>query len=112
MHTPNTSLVQLPLARSVNELLQYQEQAVVSRVLLKNAGGTVTLFAFDQDEGLSDHAVPFDALVVAVEGSAEIDIAGEIVRVEQGEMINLPAQVRHAVRATRPFKMLLIMLRA
>jgi quercetin dioxygenase-like cupin family protein len=112
MDTLNTSSTQIQLVRPFNELLHYQEQSIVSRVLLKNTGGTVTLFAFDQDEGLSDHAAPFDALVVAIEGSAEIDIADETVHLEQGETITLPAQVRHAVRALRPFKMLLIMLRA
>lgn len=101
-----------PAAQAVTSLLQYQAQAVVSRVLLKNTGGTVTLFAFDQNEGLSDHAAPFDVLILAVDGCAEIEIAGETVRLEQGETVTIPAQVPHAVRALRPFKMLLIMLRA
>lgn len=112
MDTNNTNAQEAMTVRPITTLLQYQEQSVVSRVLLKNAGGTVTLFAFDQDEGLSDHAAPFDVLVMAVEGSGEIEIAGETVRVEQGEMITIPAEVRHAVRALSPFKMLLIMLRA
>lgn len=101
-----------PMAQPVTTLLQYQEQSVVSRVLLKTTGGTVTLFAFDENEGLSDHTAPFDVLILAVDGAAEIEIAGETVRLEQGEMVTLPARVTHAVRALRPFKMLLIMLRA
>lgn len=94
------------------DLLQYQDESIVSRVLLKNAGGTVTLFAFDAGEGLSEHTAPFDALVVAVEGEAEIDIADQSYRVREGETITLPANIPHAVRAAARFKMLLVMVRA
>lgn len=93
-------------------LLQYQDGAIVSHVLLKNKGGTVTLFAFDEGEGLSEHTAPFDALVVVLDGEAEIEIAGESNRVRQGETITLPANRPHAVKAVTPFKMLLIMIRA
>ena len=92
-------------------LLQYQAGAIVSRVLLKNKGGTVTLFAFDEGQGLSEHTAPFDALVLAIDGEAEIEIAGEGYRVRQGETITLPANRPHAVRATTRFKMLLTMIR-
>ena len=98
--------------KQLAELLQYQEGAIVSRVLLKNQGGTVTLFAFDEGEGLSEHTAPFDALVVNIEGEAEIGIAGENFRVRQGEAITLPANRPHAVRAATRFKMLLTMIRA
>ena len=94
------------------DLLQYQDGSIVSRVLLKNKGGTVTLFAFDVGEGLSEHTAPFDALVVVTDGEANIEIAGESFKVRQGETILLPANRPHAVRAATRFKMLLIMIRA
>jgi len=97
--------------KPLSELLQYQDGSIVSRVLLKNKGGTVTLFAFDAGEGLSEHTAPFEALVVVVDGEAEIEIAGEVYRVKSGETITLPANIPHAVRATTAFKMLLIMIR-
>ena len=94
------------------ELLQYQDGSIVSRVLLKNKGGTVTLFAFGQGEGLSEHTAPFEALVLVVDGEAEVEIAGEVYSVRQGETITLPANIPHAVRAATRFKMLLTMIRA
>ena len=93
------------------ELLQYQDSSIVSRVLLKNKGGTVTLFAFDVGEGLSEHTAPFDALVVVTDGVADIEIAGETFSVGEGETIILPANQPHSVRAATKFKMLLIMIR-
>ena len=96
----------------LGELLQYQEGSIVSRVLLKNKGGTVTIFAFDEGQGLSEHTAPFDALVLAIDGEADIEIAGEGYRVRQGETITLPADRPHAVKATTGFKMLLTMIRA
>ncbi len=94
------------------DLLQYQDGSIVSRVLLKNNGGSVTLFAFDEGEGLSEHTAPFDALVVVIEGKADVDIAGERFTARQGETITLPANRPHAVKAANKFKMLLIMIRA
>jgi quercetin dioxygenase-like cupin family protein len=99
-------------AKPLGELLQYQDVSIVSRVLLKNKGGTVTLFAFDKGEGLSEHTAPFEALVLAVDGEAEVAIAGQAYRVKPGETITLPANIPHAVRAATRFKMLLIMIRA
>jgi quercetin dioxygenase-like cupin family protein len=93
------------------DLLQYQDGSIVSRVLLKNKGGTVTLFAFDVGEGLSEHTAPFDALVVVIDGEADIEIGGDSFKVRHGETIILPANRPHAVRATTKFKMLLIMIR-
>lgn len=93
------------------DLLQYQDGAIVSRVLLKNKGGTVTLFAFDVGEGLSEHTAPFDALVVVTDGEADIEIADKSFKVRQGETIILPANRPHAVKAVTKFKMLLIMIR-
>ena len=97
--------------KSLGELLQYQDGAIVSRVLLKNKGGTVTLFAFDQGEGLSEHTAPFEALVLVVDGEAEVEIAGEVYRVRRDETITLPANIPHAVKAAISFKMLLTMIR-
>jgi quercetin dioxygenase-like cupin family protein len=94
------------------ELMQYQDGAIVSRMLLKNQGGTVTLFAFDRGEALSDHTAPFEALVFVVDGRAEVEIAGKVYGVRAGETITLPANIPHAVRATSRFKMLLTMIRA
>jgi quercetin dioxygenase-like cupin family protein len=94
------------------ELVQYQDGSIVSHVLLKNKGGTVTLFAFGQGEGLSEHTAPFEALVLVVDGEAEVEIAGEVYSVRQGETITLPANIPHAVRAMTRFKMLLTMIRA
>ena len=98
--------------KPLGELLQYQDSSIVSRVLLKNKGGTVTLFAFDQGEGLSEHTAPFEALVLVVDGDAEVEIAGKAYRVKSGETITLPANIPHAVRAATRFKMLLTMIRA
>ena len=98
-------------AQSVATLVDYQPGAVVSRVLVKNPGGTVTAFAFDEGEGLSEHTAPFDALVQVTEGEAAISIAGADHRVCAGELIVLPANVPHALRATTRFKMLLTMIK-
>jgi quercetin dioxygenase-like cupin family protein len=97
--------------KQLADLLQYQDNSIVSRVLLKNKGGTVTLFAFDVGEGLSEHTAPFDALVVVTDGEADIALAGESFKVKQGETITLPANRPHALKATTRFQMLLIMIR-
>ncbi len=94
------------------DLLQYQAGSIVSQVLLKNKGGTITMFAFGEGEGLSEHTAPFDALVVVIEGEADIEIAGESFRLHEAETITLPANRPHAVNAASNFKMLLIMIRA
>lgn len=98
-------------ARNLDDLLRVQEQAIVSRVLLKNQGGTVTLFAFDAGEALSEHTAAFDALAFGIEGEAEIDVASATHEVRAGQVLELPASVPHAVRARSSFKMLLVMLR-
>jgi quercetin dioxygenase-like cupin family protein len=102
----------LSQVKPLGELLQYQNGSIVSRVLLKNKGGTVTLFAFGQGEGLSEHTAPFEALVVVLDGQAEVQIAGEVYSVGEAETILLPANIPHAVRAATNFKMLLTMIRA
>lgn len=112
MNDKNEDVVKPAEVKSLVDLLQYQDGSIVSRVLLKNQGGTVTLFAFDVGEGLSEHTAPFDALVVVTDGEADIEIDGESFKVKQGETIILPANRPHAVKATAKFKMMLIMLRA
>ena len=93
-------------------LADYQEGAVVSRTLLKRAGGTLTLFAFDEGQSLSEHTAPFDAVAHVLEGNADITIAGTPLRVSSGEMVLMPAHQPHAVHARTRFKMLLTMIRA
>ena len=99
-------------ALSLNDLAAYQEGSVVSREIIKKKTGTVTLFAFDQGQGLSEHTAPFDALVYIVDGEAEITISGEPHRVQKGEMIIMPAHKPHALEAVKRFKMALIMIRS
>ncbi len=100
------------LAQPLNEQIAVQTGAVVSRMLLKKKSGNVTLFAFDEGEGLSEHKAPFDALVYTVQGSARITVGGETSTLAEGDFVIFPADVPHAVTAQVPFKMLLIMLRA
>ena len=94
------------------DLLKYQSDAIVSREIVKKETGTVTLFAFDKGQALSEHTAPFDALVYIVDGSADIKIAGRSRTVKKGEMIIMPANKPHAVKAAAKFKMLLVMIRA
>ena len=94
------------------DLVQYQPGAVVSRSLIKKPTGTVTAFAFDAGEGLSEHTAPFDALVLMVDGEAEITISGVTHTVKAAEILMLPAHQPHAVKAVRKFKMTLVMIRA
>jgi quercetin dioxygenase-like cupin family protein len=92
--------------------LKYQDDSVVSREIIKKGAGTVTLFAFDKGQGLSEHTAPFDATVYIAEGSAVVTVSGKPRVVKKGEMIVLPANEPHALSAARKFKMLLIMIRA
>jgi quercetin dioxygenase-like cupin family protein len=94
------------------ELVNFQGGAVVSRTLLKCPTGTVTVFAFDQGQGLSEHTAPFDALVQVLEGSAEITVSGKPLQARTGDVILLPANQPHAVGANTRFKMLLTMIRS
>jgi len=93
-------------------LIQYQDGSVVSRTILKRESGSVTLFAFDQSQGLSEHTAPYDALVHLVDGEAEITIGGTAHRVKQGEMIVMPANQPHALKAIARFTMVLTMLKS
>ena len=95
-----------------NDLLQYQEGAVVSRTLIDKKAGTVTMFALDEGQGLSEHTAPYDAMIMITDGRAEVSIAGEPFLLGPGEMIVMPANKPHALRAVASFKMLLIMIRS
>ena len=96
----------------LNAMLSYQEDAVVSRQITKVEAGNVTLFAFDQDQGLSEHTSPFDALALILEGEAEVTISGQPFMLGAGDAILMPANEPHALKAQQRFKMLLTMLRA
>lgn len=93
-------------------LIDYQPSAVVSKTILEKPTGTVTLFAFDRGQALSEHTAPFDALVQVLEGEAEITISGEPSRLVPGESIVMPADLPHALKAVERFKMLLTMIRS
>lgn len=104
----------IPSARvlALSDLVEHQDGAVVSRILVKGSAGSVTLFAFDEGQDLSEHTVPHDALVHVLEGEAQITISGAEHRVSAGEAIIMPANHPHAVLASRRFKMMLVMLRS
>jgi quercetin dioxygenase-like cupin family protein len=92
-------------------LADYQEGSVVSRTIINKKTGTVTFFAFDEGQGLSEHTAPFDALVYILDGEAEITISGKPVKVREGEMLIMPANQPHALKAVKRFKMVLSMIR-
>jgi quercetin dioxygenase-like cupin family protein len=99
-------------AISLNNAIQYQTGSVVSKEIVRKATGTVTLFAFDQGQGLSEHTAPFDALVYILDGDAKITISGNPLQVKAGEFIIMPANEPHALQAVNKFKMLLVMIRS
>jgi len=94
------------------KLIDYQEGTVVSRIVIGKTTGTVTLFAFDEGQSLSEHTTPYDALVCALDGEAEFAVSGQPHRLQEGDAIILPANEPHAVKAVQKFKMLLIMIRS
>jgi quercetin dioxygenase-like cupin family protein len=93
-------------------LIGYQKGSVVSRTIINKKTGTVTLFAFDDGQGLSEHTAPYDALVYILDGEAKITISGKDVKVKQGEMVIMPANEPHALKALGQYKMLLIMIKS
>lgn len=103
---------QVNAACSLVDLVAYQDGTVVSKTLLEKKTGTVTLFAFAQGQGLSEHTAPFDAMVCVLDGVAEIVIDGNPVTVRQGEMLVMPANTPHALKAVERFKMMLTMIRS
>ncbi len=97
---------------SLAELVRYEAGSIVSNTIHKDAAGTITAFAFDAGEELSEHTAPFEAFIQVLDGAAEITVGGTKHAVEAGQIVRLPANVPHAVRAAERFKMLLTMLRA
>ncbi len=94
------------------DLTDYQAGSIVSRTIIDKSTGTLTLFAFDEGQGLSEHTAPFDALVYIIDGEAEITISGKSIQVKQGEMIIMPANQPHALKASHRFKMMLVMIKS
>jgi quercetin dioxygenase-like cupin family protein len=99
-------------ALTVSDLVAYQDGSVVSKTLIDKKVGTVTLFSFGAGQGLSEHTVPYDAFVQVVDGEAEVTIKGEPQTVAAGQMIIMPANIPHEMKAVKPFKMLLVMIRS
>ena len=97
--------------KNLSDLVKYQENAVVSSEIIKEDAGTVTVFAFDKGQGLSEHTAPFDALVNIIDGRAEVSISGKLFTVKEGEMIVMPANKPHSLKAMEKFKMLLVMIK-
>lgn len=97
---------------NVADLVTYQKDSIVSREIIKKPTGGVTLFAFSEGQGLSEHTAPFDALMYIVDGSAEIKISGEAHKVSQGQMVIAPANMPHELKAVGKFKMMLVMLKS
>ena len=110
MTVPDETLI--GRAQTLAELVQYQPGAVVSRTLIDKQIGTLTLFAFDAGQGLSEHTAPYDAFVQVVDGAADISIAGNAPQVVAAQMILIPANIPHALKAVQRFKMMLVMIRA
>ncbi|MDR9458054.1 MAG: cupin domain-containing protein [Salegentibacter sp.] len=98
-------------AFNLKELITYSDGSTVSKILSKNSNGNTTLFAFDKEQELSEHTAPFDATAIIIDGKCEITIKDEKYELKEGEMIIMPANVPHALTATEPFKMLLIMIK-
>ena len=105
---------EMPMAEVVRliDLVKHQEGSVVSRLLVNRATGTVTLFAFDEGQGLSEHTAPFDAVAHLLEGEAEIAVSGKPLRTTAGEAVLMPANQPHSLKALSRFKMLLTMIRS
>lgn len=101
-----------PGAQDLPQLIDYQDGSIVSRQLAKTPGGSVTVFAFDEGEGLSEHTTPHEALLQVLDGAARVEIAGTAYPVGTGQIIHLPGGVPHAVQAEERFKMLLVMIRS
>ena len=101
-----------PEVQSLADFVDYQEGSVVSREIIRRDTGTVTIFAFDKGQGLSEHIAPFDALVYVVDGEVEIFIAGKPYHLNQGKFVILPANKPHALKALSKFKMLLAMIKS
>ena len=108
--TVNVETVSKP-AR-LTDLVDYQSGSVVSRTIIDKETGTVTLFAFDEGQGLSEHTAPYDALVYGLDGKVELTISGKAIELRKGEMVIMPANKPHSLKATKQFKMLLVMVKS
>ncbi|MDT8358204.1 MAG: cupin domain-containing protein [Methanomicrobiaceae archaeon] len=95
----------------LKDLVQYQDGTVASRMIINRKVGSITLFSFDEDEGLSEHTAPFDAVVTILDGECEVWVAGKTFQMKEGETIIFPANVPHALSAITRFKMQLVMIR-
>ncbi len=98
-------------SNNLSDLVEYQNESVVSKTLIKKEKGTITVFAFDKEQGLSEHTAPFDALVQVLDGKADVLLDGKSNLVSKGEMIIMPANVPHALKAIEKFKMMLVMIK-
>jgi len=112
MNQEQPSNKRLMTPRSINDSLSYQEDSVVSRELIHTSTGSVTLFAFDKNQGLSEHTTPYDALVMITDGQAEVTVSGVKHEIKAGDMLLMPASSPHALKAIEPFKMVLIMIKS
>jgi quercetin dioxygenase-like cupin family protein len=99
-------------ALNLNKMIDYQQDSVVSRTLIKKKTGNVTLFAFDQGQALSEHTAPFDAIAFILDGESEITVSGKTHHLKSGEMIIMPANEPHALKAVKKYKMLLVMIKS
>lgn len=102
----------LAQANNLESLIDYQKGSVVSKTIIGKKTGTVTLFAFDKGQGLSEHTAPYDAMVYIVDGEAEVTIDSKEIVVKKGEMVILPANKPHALNALSQYKMLLVMIKS
>ena len=107
------SATNMPLAQAKKlvDLVDYQEGSVVSRTIIENKAGNLTLFAFGEGQGLSEHTAPFDALVYILEGESQVTISGNILHLKAGEMVIMPANEPHALKAVKKLKMMLVMIK-
>ena len=99
-------------SQNINQSINYQEGSVVSKEIVNKPTGTITLFAFDKGQGLSEHAAPYDAFIVVTDGEAEITVSGIKHQVKSGEMLLMPAKSPHFLKANQPFKMTLVMIKS
>ena len=97
--------------KNLSDLVKYQENAVVSSEVIKKDTGIITVFAFDKGQGLSEHTAPFDALVNIIDGQAEVTVSGKLFTMKKGEMIIMPANKPHSMKAVEKFKMFLVMIK-
>jgi len=98
--------------QNIKQSIQFQDNSVVSKEVVGKVAGTVTIFAFDKGQGLSEHTAPYDALAIGVEGLAEITVSGVKNEVSEGDMLFMPANSPHALKALKPFKMMLVMIKS